>query len=126
MDLFDTNIFLEILLAQEKSTLCKNLLTSRIGSISITDFSLHSIGVILFRYDKENIFNSFISDILPRIEIATLQSKSYATLAMFKRDYNLDFDDAYQSAVAEECKMKIVTMDKDFKRVGDRISIEFV
>jgi predicted nucleic acid-binding protein len=42
--LFDTNIFLEILLGQEKKETCKELLNNNIGNIFISDFSLHSIG----------------------------------------------------------------------------------
>lgn len=56
MFLIDTNIFLEILLKQDKKEKCKKLLYENIGNLHITDFSLHSIGVILFRYERENIF----------------------------------------------------------------------
>ncbi len=56
MYLFDTNIFLEILLNQSKSGLCKEYLNEKAESINISDFSLHSIGVILFRYDKSNVY----------------------------------------------------------------------
>lgn len=48
MYLADTNIFLEVLLAQDKRKECKNLLEENRGKLSISDFSLHSIGVILF------------------------------------------------------------------------------
>ena len=50
--LFDTNIFLEILLDQEKKDVCKKLLNDNIGKIFLSDFSLHSIGVILFKQKK--------------------------------------------------------------------------
>jgi len=49
MNLVDTNIFLEILLKQEKSEACKSFLSKNKGAINISDFTLHSIGVILFR-----------------------------------------------------------------------------
>jgi len=49
MFLIDTNIFLEILLEQEKKEDCKKFLNDHIGNLHITDFSLHSIGVILFK-----------------------------------------------------------------------------
>lgn len=60
MFLADTNIFLEILLEQDKKEECKRFLINNIGNLSITDFSLHSIGVILFRYNKEDIFQKFV------------------------------------------------------------------
>jgi len=49
MYLVDTNIFLEILLKQDKSKDCKDFLDKNMDQINITDFSLHSIGVILFQ-----------------------------------------------------------------------------
>jgi predicted nucleic acid-binding protein len=45
MFLIDTNIFLEILLAQEKSELCKSFLTDNIRDLNMSDFSLHSIAL---------------------------------------------------------------------------------
>ena len=53
--LFDTNIFLEILLDQEKKEDCKKLLNENIGNIYLSDFSLHSIGVILLKKKKLKI-----------------------------------------------------------------------
>jgi len=72
MYLVDTNIFLEILLEQEKKEKCKKFLNENIESLCISDFSLHSIGVILFRNNKEEVFKNFVDDIIPNIEIVTL------------------------------------------------------
>jgi len=47
--LVDTNIFLEVILGQEKKEACKNFLNTHIGYLYISDFSLHSIGVILLK-----------------------------------------------------------------------------
>ncbi len=44
--LIDTNIFLEILLDQEKKNICKEFLNYNIDHLFLSDFSLHSIGVI--------------------------------------------------------------------------------
>jgi len=52
----DTNIFLEILLGQDKKEECKKFLEDNVGDFAITDFTLHSIGVILFRYGKGKTF----------------------------------------------------------------------
>jgi hypothetical protein len=67
-----TNIFLEILLDQEKRSSCEAFLQSNIGKISLSDFSLHSVGVILFRVGKEDIFTDFANDVLPLINILSL------------------------------------------------------
>ena len=64
MYLIDTNIFLEILLSQVQKDICKEFLVSKIEQIYISDFSLHSIGVILFKNNKESIFNKFVQDII--------------------------------------------------------------
>ncbi len=58
MYLVDTNIFLEILLGQDKSSVCKDFLNKNDDKIFISDFSLHSIGVILFRFKKKEIFKN--------------------------------------------------------------------
>ena len=52
MFLVDTNIFWEIFLDQDKRSDCVRFLETNLGNFSITDFTLHSIGVILFRYGK--------------------------------------------------------------------------
>ena len=60
MFLVDTNVFLEILLKRDKKEDCKKFLDNNIGNLNITDFSLHSIGVILFRYGKEEFFGNLL------------------------------------------------------------------
>ncbi|MCI5224015.1 MAG: PIN domain-containing protein [Candidatus Electrothrix sp. AR4] len=126
MYLFDTNIFLEILLSQEKSADCKKALVDNAGCISISDFSLHSIGVILFRYKKGDVFNKFTKDIMPNVDVISLSTGSYRKLSTLKDKYNLDFDDAYQYKIAKENGLTIVTMDKDFKRVEEKINVKFI
>jgi len=108
--LFDTNIFLEILLSQEKSIDCKKALIDHSGHVFISDFSLHSIGVILFRYKKEEVFNSFVSDVLPKITIASLSYEGYEELSELKNKYNLDFDDSYQFKVAKDKYLVVVNI----------------
>ena len=60
MYLVDTNIFLEILLAQHRKEDCKRFLDTHIEEIAISDFSLHSIGVILFRNHEGGTFLKFV------------------------------------------------------------------
>ncbi len=119
MILADTNIFLEILLKQDKKKDCKDFLDRNAGNIHITDFSIHSIGVICFRYGKEEVFQKFIDDILPHVEILTLPIDQYPEVIENKKNLNLDFDDSYQYTVAKYFDLRIATMDKDFKKVDD-------
>jgi len=126
MFLVDTNIFLEILLTQEKQDACRKFLEENVGSLFISDFSLHSIGVILFRNNREEVFKKFLKDIIPNLEITTLPKMSYEDLAEIKKKLGLDFDDAYQYQVARKRNLKIVTMDKDFKKIGNKADILYM
>jgi predicted nucleic acid-binding protein len=117
--LADTNIFLEILLGQDKKEACKTFLISNIGDLSITDFSLHSIGVILFRYNKEDIFRKFVEDVMPDARLLTLPMELYNDVVNVRKSLKLDFDDAYQYSVAKYYGLKVATMDKDFEKIED-------
>jgi predicted nucleic acid-binding protein len=117
--LVDTNVFLEILLSQDKKEHCKMFLNNNIGILNITDFSFHSIGVILFRYAKEDIFQKFIEDVIPNIQLVSLPIKLYMEVINAKRNLNLDFDDAYQYSTAKYYELTVATMDKDFKKIKD-------
>lgn len=119
MFLVDTNIFLEILLRQAKKENCKKFLRDNIGNLNITDFSLHSIGVILFRYDKEDIFQKFVEDVMPNVKLLSLPTELYVDVINASKNLNLDFDDAYQYSTAKYCELKVTTMDKDFDRIRD-------
>jgi predicted nucleic acid-binding protein len=117
--LVDTNVFLEILLSQDKKEHCKMCLNDNIGILNITDFSFHSIGVILFRYAKEDIFQKFIEDVIPNIQLVSLPIILYMEVINAKRNLNLDFDDAYQYSTAKYYELTVATMDKDFKKIKD-------
>jgi len=124
--LLDTNIFLEILLDQDKKEVCKKFLQTHAGEIFISDFSLHSIGVILYRNNKPDIFNQFLEDTLDKIEIITLSKEKYREIGDLYNKYKLDFDDSYQFLLAQEHQMAIATQDADFKIVDKKISVQFL
>ncbi len=119
MYLLDTNIFLEILLKQGKSDLCKQFLSEHYGEISISDFSLHSIGVILFRRKKQDIFLDFVRDVISKVDILSLPVSEYQFSLQNILQSSLDFDDFYQYRIARYWGLDIVTMDSDFKRISD-------
>jgi len=125
MFLVDTNIFLEILLKQDKKEDCKKFLDDNIRNLHITDFSLHSIGVILFRYDKEDIFQKFVEDFMPNTKLLSLPIEVYRWVVNARKGLNLDFDDAYQYSIAKYYELKVVTMDKDFEKIKD-VDILFI
>ena len=122
--LFDTNVFLEILLDQEKKEVCKKLLNDNIENIYLSDFSLHSIGVILLKQKKLKIYDQFLRDILPHSTILSLPKEKYSEITNVASKYKLDFDDTYQSLIAIEFEIGIKTMDKDFTRISKVIPVE--
>ena len=119
MFLVDTNVFLEILLGQDKKETCKRFLDDNAGNLNISDFSLHSIGVILFRYNKEDVFQRFIQDVMPQVRLLSLPIDFYGEVISARKSQKLDFDDAYLYRVAKYHDLRVVTMDKDFERTGD-------
>ncbi|GAB6283781.1 MAG: type II toxin-antitoxin system VapC family toxin [Ignavibacterium sp.] len=119
MYLVDTNVFLEILLRQDKKESCKKFLDNNIGDLNLTDFSLHSIGVILFRYGKEVIFQKFVEDVMPNTKLLSLPMELYREVVNVRKSLNLDFDDAYQYSTAKYYGLRVATMDKDFERIRD-------
>ncbi len=114
--LVDTNIWLEILLSQEKAKEAEEFLKSIPADlISITDFSLYSIGIILDKLEKSLLFKKFLTDIEnTSIEILRLEFVDLKKVLNTMKKFNLDFDDAYQYTVAEKYNLKIISFDKDF------------
>lgn len=125
MYLVDTNIFLEILLQQKRSQDCKDFLHNNTGELNLTDFSIHSIGVILFRENEDNLFSKFLTDTLPKVHLISLPKSQYKEVIQNRKKLKLDFDDAYQYSVCKHYGFKLTTMDQDFKNVKD-IEIVFL
>jgi hypothetical protein len=79
MYLIDTNIWLELLLEQERSK----------ERIFISEFSLYSIGVILFKLKKESVFDDFLEYLFKsEISIARLSLKDMKQLVLIKQKFN--------------------------------------
>lgn len=121
----DTNVFLEILLMQDKKEDCKKFMEEHVGNLCISDFSLHSIGVVLFRYGKEDILEKFLEDVVTNTEIFSLPMKLYGQIVNAKKNLNLDFDDAYQYSTAKYYGLNVATMDRHFENVGG-VNIVFI
>jgi predicted nucleic acid-binding protein len=93
--LVDTNIFLEILLNQAGRKKCEAFLRGEKGASWISDFTLHSIGVLLFRQKRPELFDRFAADALPQFTSLSLSDAGYSQLAKVNIRHGLDFDDAY-------------------------------
>jgi len=117
--LLDTNIWLERMLGQERATDVAELLTrvpaDRLG---MTDFTLHSIGVILNRLKQRPTYVSFVQDVLldGLVQLLTVPPDAMAELIDAAEKFGLDFDDAYQYIAARRHDLTIISLDGDFDR----------
>jgi len=121
--LVDTNVWLERLLDQEKSEIVSRFLdTIPLNDLFVSDFAIHSIGVILSRYKKLNLFEKFLNDLFVngQIEQLSLNSDDLMNVILNIQEFNLDFDDAYQLSISQKYDLVIVTFDKDFNAKGIR------
>lgn len=117
----DTNIWLERLLDQDKSEIVSKFLnTIPLNQIFISDFALHSIGVILSRLNKIDILDMFVNDLFINglIDQITLDPEDFVDIISNIERFKLDFDDAYQLTISQKYDMTIVTFDKDFNSKG--------
>ena len=118
--LIDTNIFLEVLLSGPRKKECKHLLQLlRDGRKSglVTDFSVHSIVVIMDRFGKLKELRTFLLSLLAydglHVYPTTIGDKVRAVEVALEQ--HLDMDDAiqYSSALSAEADA-IVSFDKHF------------
>ena len=124
--LADTNIILEVILQQERSALCESILQQRENRIAISDFSLSSIGIYLFRSNRESAFLNFIRDIDGIFTILNLELKDYSKIYDNKMKFHLDYDDSYQLAVAAIYGLELITLDKDFRDLDTSVQITLI
>jgi predicted nucleic acid-binding protein len=96
--LVDTNVWLELLLGRERLDECKAFFQNvDTNLIAISEFSLYSIGIILCRLNKDELFEDFLDDIANSfISKIKLEIEDIKYLLQIRKKYNLDFDDAYQ------------------------------
>lgn len=117
--LLDTNIFLEVILDQEKAKQARELLSkTEEHEFFISDYSLHSIGLLLFRRKQHDVFRQFLADMISNagVRMITLPAEDMEAVIPAAQRFNLDFDDAYQHTVAEHYRLTIISFDTDFDR----------
>ena len=121
MYLVDTNIWLERLLDQERSAEAGQFL-DRIPTdqLLMTDFTLHSIGVILDRLERREVLLQFVDDVFLEggIGLVSVPPEAMHRVVAVTEQFGLDFDDAYQCVAAERADAMIISFDGDFDRVG--------
>jgi len=117
--LLDTNIWLERLLGQGQAEVAAELLDKLSPSdMCMTDFILHSIGVICNRLKQRDVFIKFVDDVLiyAGVVLVSIPVNQMKRVVEIMDRFGLDFDDAYQYVAAEIEKATIVSFDRDFDK----------
>ena len=114
-----TNIFLEVMLNQQHAQEAKSFLQeSDIHEYFISDFSLHSIALILLRRRAFNLLERFIADTVRSgsIRVLGVPPDDLMQVVDAAQQHGLDFDDAYQYVLALQHELPIISFDSDFDR----------
>lgn len=94
--LVDTNIFLEVILDQQKAADVRALIAeNQVHEFFISDYSLHSVGLLLFRRNKHDAFLQFLRDMVLNVgvSIAALSAENMEVVINAARKFKLDFVD---------------------------------
>lgn len=131
MYLLDTNIWLERLLGQTNAEKVGALLDKiPADQLYISDFSFHSICVILTRLGRSQLLTDFIDDVVVPGDIQVLAIPPDLTLQVLEAidKFDLDFDDGYQYVTAQQNELTIVTFDHDFDKtdLGRKTPVEIL
>lgn len=121
MYLVDTNVWLERFLEQERAGEVRDFLDQTPSDrLCLTDFALHSIGIVLTRLGKPEAFVRFVQDTLldGAVSLVRLDPEDMQALVAIMGQYRLDFDDAYQYRAAEKYGLVVVSFDSDFDRTA--------
>ena len=129
--LLDTSIILEVLLGQAKAKEAGTLLAKTDEhEFFLSDYSLHSIGLLLFRRKQYHVFRQFLNDMMISggMRATSLPVENMEFVINTAQRFNLDFDDAYQYAAAEKYNLILVSFDADFDRTerGRKTPVEIV
>ena len=97
--LIDSNVFLEALLEQEKSNKAYLFIKEhKPYELFISDFALHSIGIILFKLNEQDLFKTFLANVIyNKIKVLSTNERELEQVTQCAKEFSLDFDDAYRS-----------------------------
>ncbi len=120
--LVDTNIFIEVPLNQASARQARALLENPKGHESfVTDFALHSLGLLLFRQRQAEVFRQILQDIIGGVGagVVSLTASQMVALPDVATTFKLDFDGAYPYSAALGHGLQIVSFDADFDRTSE-------
>jgi len=86
------------------------------NQLFLTDFSFHSICLILARLKRLQSLLDFIQDLFidGGVGLFTVRPEEMESVIGLMAEFKLDFDDAYQYFVAERDNLVLVSFDTDF------------
>ena len=119
--LYDTNIFLEILLGQQKAdTALKAIETiSERKRGCVTSFSVHAIEAILRGTRRFELILDFLDfvETHPYLDRYSTSSQEEREIAEAAGQLNLDYEDSLQFYVARTRGLTLVTFDLHFRKL---------
>jgi predicted nucleic acid-binding protein len=123
--LLDSNIFLELELAEEHADACRRLLERvRDGKVKgyITDFHVDSIVLVMESYGKswKDLLTFLVSLLKYKgLRICRLDHGDRIAAVQFMRDFDLGFDDALAIQALKKLSLDtIVSYDRHFDKVS--------
>ena len=124
--LIDANIFLEVLINQEKTETCKKIhqeVKEGKKEAALTNFTIDSIIIIMNRNNVElSSIRLFIKSLssYKGLTIYQISSKDRIQATKWMKKYNLDYEDSIILQAALSTKNKeILTLDHHFNKVEE-------
>jgi uncharacterized protein len=114
--LVDTNVFLELLLESKAKEARDFPKRTNEHQLFVSNYALHSIGLILLRRKQAETFHHFLSDAQTGMTMVSLALEELEGVIDVAANFNLDFGDTYQYGTAEKFDLTIVSLDSDFDR----------
>jgi len=108
-----------LLLAQSRADEVRKFLENPQGhDFFISDYSLHSIGLLLLRRRQAEVFRQFLGDVFldAGFTLLSLAAADMNAVIEAAAAFALDFDDAYQYTTAQKYGLAVVSFDSDFDR----------
>jgi len=86
----------------------------------MSDFTLHSIGIILSRLGQIGVLLRLVDDVFVQggVALVSVQPETMHRVITAMGQFNLDFDDAYQYVAAELSNAVVVSFDGAFDRTA--------
>jgi predicted nucleic acid-binding protein len=119
MYLGDSNVWLDVLLQRPRAPEVQNFLARVPPSQTfISSFSIHTIGILLVNSGRGDAFKVFLQHALLSngVSVLTINPLELGSLADLRAAHRLDFDDAYQYALADRHGLTLISYDADFDR----------